>query len=37
VAAHLLFQKHEFRLEELLAVWERAVAALRPAGRKAAA
>ncbi|MBK6407037.1 MAG: AAA family ATPase [Holophagales bacterium] len=37
VAAHLLFQKHEFRLEELLAAWERAVAALRPAGRKVAA
>jgi hypothetical protein len=37
VAARLLFEKHEFRLEELLEAWERAVAALRPAGRKAAA
>ena len=37
VAAQLLFQKHEFRLEELLSAWERAVAALRPADRKAAA
>ncbi|MBK9374004.1 MAG: AAA family ATPase [Holophagales bacterium] len=37
VAANLLFRKHEFRLEELLAAWERAVAALRPAGRKVAA
>lgn len=37
VAAQLLFQKHEFRLEELLAAWERAVAALRPAGKEAAA
>jgi MoxR-like ATPase len=37
VAARLLFEKHEFRLEELHSAWERAVAALRPRGRKEAA
>jgi MoxR-like ATPase len=37
VAACLLHAKHPFRMEELEAAWERAVAALRPRAGKAAA
>ncbi len=37
VAAQLLYRKHEFRVEALVEAWKRGVAALRPAGRRAAA
>ena len=37
VAARLLHVQHPFRVPELLSAWERAVAALRPSGRKEAA
>ena len=37
VAAQLLYRKHEARIEALGEAWKRGVAALRPAGRRAAA